>query len=147
MKRTILVLMVVGLVVAAVAGKPTTGKKSDCPPKEPAAARLKIVGQTNWGVLTQSGNRLAFNGHGQWDGVGEVRRDGSVAVVWTLKSTGEPCPGVYAPPREKDGALVGKWGYASRGAHIDADGVLQARAGGYLHDDTTHALAKGQPGE
>lgn len=141
MRTATLAVCVLAIIVYAVFAKPQGPKKDAAiEPKKVGPAQLKIVGPTNWGVLTQSGKLLAFNGDPTWDGAGEIRADGTVVIVWTLKSTSEPCPGIYDAPRESDGALVGVWGYSSKGVHIDDDGNLQPGFNGYLLNDVTRRV-------
>lgn len=77
---------------------------------------------SNWGTVTfapESG-QFTFDGHPQWFAVGHVRKDGRIFILWTLRATDEPCPGVYDMV---DGNWTGKWGHSSS-CQIDGDGNL-----------------------
>ena len=112
MRTMSLASIVAAFVVMAVCAKPERQPPKEMP-KNPEPLLLKICGQTNWGFLTQAGRQLAWHGDPVWDGLGEIRMDGKINIIWTLRATGEPCPGVYDAPRE-DGALSGSGVTAAR---------------------------------
>lgn len=79
-----------------------------------------LPNSTNWGKLTQVGKDFRIEGHPNWDAVGRIRDDGKVFVLWSLRSTGDPCPGVY---EIKCGELIGLWGFGTE-VEIKNDGSI-----------------------
>lgn len=96
------------------------------------------TGETNWGELTQQGINFKLENHPIWDGIGLIREDGKISLVWTLRATGEPCPGVYS--LDDDGSLKGLWGYSSR-VKIEDDGSIS----GQTYADKTYRLVPSGP--
>ena len=94
-------------------------------PKEPAFPPALQQGPTNWGELTQRGESFFLEHHPQWEGVCTIkkRKDGAVYafVLWTMRATGQPCPGIYQIA--EDGSLSGLWGYGDS-CMVDEDGNL-----------------------
>lgn len=76
--------------------------------------------ETNWGKIEQVERNFTIKGNARWEGVGRVRDDGRVFILWTLLDTGEPYPGVY---EFKDGSLVGFYGHWST-AKVEKDGTI-----------------------
>lgn len=109
-----------GLIMVAMAAP-----ARDIPNKLP-----DIAGETNWGTLSQvgDGRKITITGNAHWEATGEIRKDGSVYVLWILTETGQPAPGVY----RIDGTdLIGVWGWSNNVTH-EADGTLT----GALMEDT-----------
>lgn len=89
------------------------------PPIKPVAPMAKarfvpvLPVETNWGTIEQQGRNFRITGHPTWDGVGEIRADGTVYLLWRLLSTGEPAPSVYRITKGDNGnELHGFWNYA-----------------------------------
>lgn len=99
--------------------------------KEPKPAPVVDLSMaSNWGKVSHDAGSgaITITGHPLWDAVGEVRKDGSVFLLWTLKSTGQPCPGVYKVHSDK--SLTGAWGFGGS-VIVEPDGSLS----GETHDD------------
>lgn len=94
--------------------------KPDIPAPPTKKTTLNLSADTNWGKLTHAGNVISIKGHPQWDAEGYVRADGSVYLLWTLKSTNAPAPAVY---KIVDRELRGSWGY-SHEVRVEPDGSL-----------------------
>ena len=85
MRTMSLASIVAAFVVMAVCAKPERQPPKEMP-KNPEPLLLKICGQTNWGFLTQAGRQLAWHGDPVWDGLGEIRMDGKINIIWTLRA-------------------------------------------------------------
>jgi len=129
--KSIVTLAILAIALSASA-KPVP--KKDTPPAvKPAIPMIPTLpAHTNWGAVTQSGRAVQSSGHPVWDGIGEFRADGKVFILWTLKATGDPCPGVYD---WTEGELRGHWGFASD-VSVNGKGELE----GTLSRDVTHAV-------
>lgn len=119
--RFLIAVCVVGVLACACGGKPAPpAAKAE---QEKAAPALP-TGETNWGILSAVGGNFTLTEHPQWDAIGQIRRrkDGStwVFILWTLKTTGEACPGVY---RIEGNQLVGQWGHAEQ-VQVNDDGEI-----------------------
>ena len=129
--RTILAVLAFVFLSAIADTKPVTKPKEQ--PKKAERPQLPMLPiNTNWGKLTQSGREFRLTGHPIWEGVGRIREDGRVFILWTLLSTGDPCPGVYD---WQEGELRGYWGF-SGDVQINARGEIE----GAVVRDVTHAV-------
>lgn len=133
--RTLFTILAALLIASVADTKPAPDKpppkvppkKTDSPPPLPV-----LPANTNWGKLTQSGRDFQLKGHPVWEGVGRIREDGRVFILWTLLSSGDPCPGVYD---WQDGELRGHWGFADN-VQITPQGEIV----GSIQQDRTHAV-------
>ena len=100
---------------------------------------MKLEGLANWGDLTMLGKtQFRLDNHPVWFGVGRIRDDGKIILIWTLRATDEPCPGVYTV--NEKGELVGEWGYA-HDTKIEDDG----RITGNVRSDRVYLLPPLEP--
>lgn len=136
MKKFSILLVLLAAIPMVMAKPDLPAPKKEASPKVPSVPNL--AGQTNWGELTQVGSSFKIDGHPVWFAVGEIRVDGKVNVIWTLRENNEPCPGVYEI-RKIDNALVGLWGYSRHEIHIDEEGNL---VGSPTYTDTTYKIAQ-----
>lgn len=127
-------------VLALLAWSATHATFVQCsPPDRPDATPKKapkelpvpgIAGPCNWGEITQDGRKITIDGHLHWYvHTGEIRKDGSLYVVWIWREDGRAAPGVYAIRQDK--SIQGKWGWGTDVAE-DKDGNLS----GLKYDDT-----------
>lgn len=95
-----------------------------------------MLGESNWGTVSydRSSKTISIKGHETWDAEGVVRADGSIFLLWTLKATGEPAPGLY---HIKDLKLDGHWNYASK-VITDENGEMQ----GLTYHDQVYKLTR-----
>lgn len=135
--RTIAAIMILFTVALTTDAKPD--KPAPKAEQKKAMPPVIVSGLTNWGTLTQSGTSIKLEGHPVWDAIGNVRPDGRVYILWTLKATSEPCPGVYNV--NKDGSLDGLWGYGGR-CQVDEKGDLV----GDTHSDRIYSVVPEVPG-
>lgn len=119
MHRIIASLLLASLVTFADA------KPDKTPPKVPVVPSLGMY--SNWGLITQDGRKLTIEGHPTWTATGEVRKDGSVYLVWELNADGRRGMGVYRVVPSEDGKsleLHGQWGWGDE-CELDADGSIK----------------------
>lgn len=129
------------LIVSTVAANPPGRKQAEPTPApmKKAIAAHKLAGVTNWGDFTAFGPRdFTLDNHPTWSGVGRVRDDGSVLIIWTLRTTEEVAPGVYRV--DVDGSLIGCWGFA-RDTTIEDNGELT----GNVRGDRVYVLPPPEP--
>lgn len=103
---------------------PKDPPKKIVPPTKLSVPDLEaLLGESNWGDVTQTAGSTAFeiDGHPVWFATGQILPDGIITIIWTLRRTEEPCPGSY---RLVGKELVGEWGYASSGARLSDKGAL-----------------------
>ncbi len=123
---------------------------SDAKPTKPGEAPAKKKPEmmksclTNWGELNRVGPNFSLRGHPTWDGEGQIRKDGRVFILWTLKSDGRAAPGVYEI--QEDGSLKGAWQYGEL-VEVNDNGDLVPREGieTFLSPDVTHRLPDPEP--
>ena len=119
-----------------LAAVPAPLPKAKSPPVPKVERFVLPMGETNWGYFDGYGKDFTIEGHPSWDAIVQVRKrkDGStwLWVLWTLKSNGDACPGVYWVV---DGELHGVWGYGSS-VQVDADGQMT----GSFYDDRIYKL-------
>lgn len=80
-----------------------------------------MLGDTNWGTVTQRGRDIEIADHPDWSAVGRIRDDGKVFLLWTDLRNGGACPSVYDVTEH---GLQGLWGRGDEGAAIDATGNM-----------------------
>ncbi len=138
MKRAwILALLLASLYLAAHAASPDKPLPKKKLPPQKKALYIKLPTRTNWGKLSQSpdGKQIIIRDHPVWEAIGYFRDDGkTVFLLWTLKSNGHDCPGVYDVDREKK-ELHGLWGYGGQ-VDVGEDGRLT----GQTHGDVVHEV-------
>lgn len=83
--------------------------------------------KTNWGNVSQKGEKVVLTGHFSWEAFGEFRKDKSLLLTWihTDRRTGL---GVYR--LAKDDVWRGQWGW-DEDAYLDFEGELA----GDIRDD------------
>ena len=135
--RTLIAAAILFVSAMAIDAKPD----KPAPPKseQKKAAPVIVSGMTNWGNLQRSGNVLKIEGNIFWEALGEIRSDGRVYLLWTKKSTNEPCPGVYAI--KTNGELHGHWGYGGRCSVNDKGDLV-----GVTYSERIHSVEPPVPG-
>ena len=132
MRRLLTVILLIAIASFAFAKpeRPPPPRK-DAPPKKATLPDLR--GETNWGTLTQPGRIFHLHSHPQWDGLGMIRDDDSIFIMWTQLSDGCAAPGVYKVA--SNGELIGHWGFAGE-VQIEKDGSLS----GEVRHDHVHKV-------
>lgn len=102
----LLAILAAASFIAAKPAKPQAPK----PKAEKKLPDLMKLNPTNWGDIEQVGRNFKITGHPIWEAVGKIDESGTVKILWTLLSTGEPCPGEYEVL--PNGTLQGRWNYA-----------------------------------
>jgi hypothetical protein len=54
-----------------------------------------LSGRWNCGTIEQHGKEFRVNGHAEFVGCGQIRKDGSILIWWTLIAGGDMSVGVY----------------------------------------------------
>lgn len=121
-RLTFAALVAFTVAAALLHAKPDRPAITQPEPKPPAIPVL--VTNTNWGVLTQTGRKFTIYGHECWEATGEIRKDGSVLVLWYNYDRARFAPGVYTI--KKDGEMHGEWNFDSD-AEIDENGKIVGR--------------------
>ncbi len=126
------VLLIAILCMAPVFAKPTKpAPKQDV---QKVAPKIKLEGATNWGNFQALGDKqFTLDDHPSWFGVGQIRPDGKVTVIWTLRATEQVGPGVYTI--QADGTLKGIWGWA-HDTKLEENGELT----GNVREDSVHPV-------
>ncbi len=83
---------------------------------------------TNYGTMIVINGSITLNGHQHWSGIGKLRDDGKVQILWTELETQRPAISVYTI---KEGKMIGTWGYADEVQIVN--GGLEVRPG--VEDD------------
>lgn len=98
------------------------------PPNAPPQSKQMpaMEGVTNWDTWIydlKDRTKFTIEGHPQWTASGEVRKDGSVLVLWEMCSDGRRGPGVY---KVKAKSLEGAWGWDDK-VIVEDDGSLSGQ--------------------
>lgn len=133
----LLAILTVLLTCTFVIAKPSRPEPAKPLPKADAVPHL--AGASNWGEVTQSGRTLQINGHSSWFAVGEVRKDNTVMLVWTLNDGSRSGIGVYNVVNGHD--LEGHWGWGDT-VYLNEKGEL---CGEWLMRDTTYKIKPMEP--
>ena len=82
-----------------------------------------MLGESNFGTVTQRGSEVFFSGHSSWEASGRIRADGTILLVWTLPGSQTLHLGVY---QIVNGELHGHYG-RDENVTIEPDGSLSGR--------------------
>lgn len=119
----ILLTLYLGIVQQVIlTGAPDRTPPSPVPMPPPIA---DLAMECQYGTVQQAGRLLSIEGP-VWKAAGEIRKDGSVFLLWTEKASGRVAPSVYpAMGKEANGLrfLTGRWGWSDEVA-IDENGKL-----------------------
>ncbi len=140
--RLILAVTVLLAFVAIASTKPVPPPTAKSPDVPAASAIPNLAGDTNWGVIAQTGRAIQITGHASWFAVGAIRDDGRVQVVWTLTDESKAGIGVYEVG--KDGNLTGHWQWGEN-ATLDKNGDLVPAEDQSLLADRVYKIKPGVP--
>jgi len=113
-----------GLAFTSLAIIATMGAVPDRPSPPPSTKPVLTDMESNWGKVKVTGKQISITGHPVWFAEGHIRDDGTVLLIWTLRATDEPCPGVYRiVPNGAKPKLEGEWGRSGT-VTIEKDGSL-----------------------
>lgn len=99
---TLLFILVWSLLAFTIFAKP------DRPTPKKDAPIPNLAGPSNWGQISQDGRKITVTGHERWTAEGEIRKDGTVYLLWTQVSDGKRAPGLY---QVKDEGIFGLWNW------------------------------------
>lgn len=108
------------------------------PKKEMPLVLPDLTGPSVWGFIEHDKSdkrKFVVTGNDRWDATGEIRKDGSILVMWRQLSDGKPAPGLYK--LHGDGSITGMWGWGE-GVTVDGKGVIH----GLDSRDTLRAARK-----
>ena len=133
----IALIVAFAIVLAKPPGRQPSPREEAPKPKIHTLPKLDGLA-TNWGDYQQAGEKqFTLDNHPVWYGVGTLRDDGTVFLLWTLRSTEEACPGVY---HVEGNTLSGVWGYGHN-TKVEPNGELT----GNIYKDRVYPLPTPEP--